>query len=104
MKKALALALLVVMLLVSFLPCADAKGLGSPEKTSLAFAKTDKQDNHQQDLCPPFCQCQCCSVASFYLPEQTEFAPVIQYHQPYLFQPASAVVQKPHDIWQPPQL
>lgn len=103
MKKALVFGLLVVMLLVSYLPCADAKDFGSPEKTKLAITKTDKQDNHQQDVCPPFCQCQCCSIVSFYQTVQTQFLPV-QYHPPYLSPPAKAAIHKAHDIWQPPQL
>lgn len=104
MKKAWAFGLLVVMLLVSFLPCADAKAFGSPVKTKLALTKTHRQGNHQQDVCPPFCQCQCCSIVSFYQPAQTELLPVAGYHPPYLSQPEKAAIHKPHDIWQPPQL
>ncbi|HUC80348.1 MAG TPA: DUF6660 family protein [Flavisolibacter sp.] len=105
MKKGLTLVLLVVMLIVSFLPCADVQASSTTEKTKITESTTDRHDDHsQQDQCPPFCQCECCSLVSFYLPVQTDFTPVIQYHQPYLSQPANAVVQKPHDIWQPPQL
>ena len=92
------------MLLASFLPCADAKGFGALEKTTITTYITVCNDSQYQDMCPPFCKCQCCSVITIYHSIQTVLSQVIPYHQLYIFPPANAVIQRQQDIWQPPQL
>ena len=104
MKRALAFVLLVVLLFVSFLPCADDFAIHSSEKTMHPFVKSEMQNNHQQDVCPPFCQCHCCSIVTIYHSFQTGILPLPWNDTPYAFQQKSAVVRVPHDIWQPPQL
>ena len=100
----MAFVLLAVMLLASFLPCADAKSFGPSEETNIATVKAAQHGSQFEDLCSPFCSCQCCSVVTIYHSFQTALTPEIRYHQLYIFQPAPAVIQKLHDIWRPPQV
>lgn len=105
MKKAIASVLVVVMLLVSFAPCADASGLrGRPAAKATVSSILHHLSGRGQDYCPPFCPCQCCTLVAVRYTIPTEFASPLQYQPSYSSQPVKTAVQQPHDVWQPPQL
>lgn len=102
MKKALAFALAAIIMVVSCLPCADAGAFS--KQTATTIAKASSQIPPHSDVCPPFCQCQCCSVVSINHSFQIAVLPVAQYLPPFSSLISPEVVNLPHAVWQPPQL
>jgi hypothetical protein len=90
------------------MPCADME-VNSPTHSSLEFASNHESHSHdkQNDLCPPFCVCNCCGAQVL-----TNFQGIV-----YDFPVISIAIEtkepfyKPvfasyffGSIWQPPQI
>ena len=50
----------ILVLFLSFLPCADGAAISEQVKTEL-ISTPDQQDNDHEDACSPFCQCSWCA-------------------------------------------
>ncbi|RYZ33243.1 MAG: hypothetical protein EOP49_36195 [Sphingobacteriales bacterium] len=103
--------LAIIMLVLSCIPCSDAKAM-AVEETSLSSTaplNTEHQqatDEEHTDDCSPFCQCACCAflyvmplpaasaTAARPLDADKVFASFLQK------QPVSIAIP----VWQPPQL
>jgi hypothetical protein len=100
--KMFAFAMAIIVLVLSIMPCADAKAVTKGIKTEL---KQDRLggDSHN-DNCSPFCQCACCAGFSINhkVPGFTSItAFVSKPKSPYL---PSNIFKIALPIWQPPQL
>ncbi len=96
--------LAVMVLILSCLPCRD-NDMAMAEGANIHLAVNDEHGKGaHQDLCPPFCTCSCCSVASVFHPAAIEAArpeaPALRYSDAYL----GAVISISLPVWQPPQL
>jgi len=105
--KSASILLSVILMVLSCLPCSDAAI--DPEHTkSVSQNQTDKHDDNHNDLCSPFCICNCCGV------QILNFTPVFSfviYDIPAGFTPKQEIAYKSQfasmfsgSIWQPPQI
>ncbi|WP_233549841.1 DUF6660 family protein [Flavobacterium sp. 102] len=98
----------IIIVILSSMPCADME-VGNSACSRVEFAS--KQDNHshsnKNDLCPPFCVCNCCGA------QILNFSPGINVTFPQL----TSIIHIPlpsyiseftsnfyGSIWQPPQI
>lgn len=103
-------SLIAIMILVlSCMPCSDAGASVSARSHTSTSADTKHPGGHEeehQDLCSPFCQCSCCSLAyALPLPPAPEPAGVPVFRNKafaLLTQQYPAGIALP--VWQPPQL
>lgn len=97
-------AIAVIVLIVSCIPCADAKALTGNKDSQVTAIKDPGHNNLHSDQCPPFCNCNCC--CGFYIDHfvQTGFSPDIQYHQIYPAFSSTAMSNLEYSIWHPPAL
>ncbi|WP_394338470.1 DUF6660 family protein [Flavisolibacter nicotianae] len=105
MKKALAYFLAFIVLVVSCIPCSDTRAsrLGTNDKT--VVSQSSGQHNDKDDLCPPFCQCNCCTNVSInHVVASQEIAPLFDTRQKFAITPSYAIQMVSFAIWQPPQL
>jgi hypothetical protein len=94
------------MLTLSVIPCNDQQDCDL-SLVSQSVGKTTDHSDHDGDTehCPPFCQCACCGLSSFFetsaMPLALWPAPVVEnisiYTPPGLYEVHL-------NIWQPPKL
>lgn len=97
------LALIVLML--SFVPCADHEFGQKNGKAKTEFAKQNKGESERgSDNCSPFCHCSCCASFSYVHPviEAVSIIPEHDIHNPS--RNIALVMEVSLPIWQPPQL
>jgi len=99
----------ITILVLSCMPCSDAGASVSALSRTSAPADAQPTGGHQdehRDLCSPFCQCSCCSVAYalplFPVPEPAAVSLFRDKTFSLLIQPCPAGIALP--VWQPPQL
>ncbi len=99
----------VYFLALSIMPCTDVQ---NTDPLFSSFQTEQLQENHNhahaQDLCGPFCLCDCCGVIpgfvfqfrtySFSIPETEELKQIITYNNPHIVSGFYG------NIWQPPQI
>jgi hypothetical protein len=95
-------AIAVIILIVSCIPCADAKALTVSKDAPVNIIKDSGQESHQSDQCPPFCTCNCCCGFSINHFIQIELSLEIQYHQIYPPFSSSAMSSMVYSVWHPP--
>lgn len=95
------------ILFLPSLPCMDKEECNEVEKASVSNMPCDKEHQHNDEACNPFCSCACCGQV---------FAPVFQLNKVVSIKPQ--IIQKQHffyknislptnflgNIWQPPRL
>lgn len=88
--------------ILSLMPCNDAHA--AVEDSFIAY--TTSQDHHadDEDMCPPFCNCNCCSISLALLkPEAFNFiSQVQQLLNDNITQIPTASAH--HNVWQPPRI
>ncbi len=104
--KFASIILSLLLMVLSCLPCADAANSEHSQTTTEKHTH-DSGDKHN-DLCSPFCICNCCGV------QILSFTPVLSFvigPVPTVFSPKPAIGYKSHlasmfsgSIWQPPQI
>lgn len=101
--KFFAAIMALIVLVLSIMPCADAKELHK-QTIKYEIAKESKQKAPLNDDCSPFCQCNCC--AGFFVNHQIVALPVIakQFFQTSSNLTVIEPIQVYLPIWQPPQL
>lgn len=105
--KPASILLSFILMVLSCLPCADAANDTARSQTTTENHKHEPNDHHN-DLCSPFCICNCCGV------QILSFTPVLSFVIeliPAVFSPKPEIGYKSHlasmfsgSIWQPPQI
>ncbi|WP_162903450.1 DUF6660 family protein [Taibaiella koreensis] len=98
----------IMILVLSCMPCSDAGAIVPTRNQTSAAAGDRHPGGHQEehrDLCSPFCQCSCCSLAYALplLPTQSPAAVLLSRNNafPLLIQQCPAGIAL--TIWQPPR-
>ena len=103
--KSIAAILVIVLLGLFVLPCAD-------DNDNIAFLSDvhTSQTNHEHDTndrCSPFCSCSCCGIAmnSFHFSTLTFYTPIlpIPVAKKMVLRNESFTTYYLGSIWQPPQ-
>ncbi len=93
------------MTLLAFMPCGDKKDNAVFEKYHTTIQKDHSCNNlPDQETCPPFCTCSCCSTVRALQSQMVLEFTIAQVFRIYATQPTPAVQQMSVSIWQPPQL
>ena len=103
--KILAVLLNLYMAVLMLMPCQDRVDSSSGSETSFsAHQESSTKDDCEQELCPPFCSCACCSIGKhipiIHIEEIVESSPLILYADAM----TSEITKQPFAIWQPPKL
>lgn len=103
--KTFSLIITFYLLLLSCLPCADGQEFGKSESTKISAAADNKRHQNNNDICTPFCNCACCSLAVFQQIIHTCQIPKMVF-QILKFPDftASTGVNISLAIWQPPKM
>lgn len=102
--KPFAFLIAVIVLALSFVPCADTSTTGNTKANILITKSTLPQDNPLKDECTPFCQCTCCAGFSVnHFIASITILPPNQSITKTAYLPAH-VIEIAFPIWQPPQL
>jgi len=103
MKKAFSLILVMMVLVLNLVPCADAQETISSE-TAVLHQQSDSEQHHPfTDTCSPFCHCSCCANSSVAPLTQLSSVPFTDYKNlaiPYF---TGNYIDVSLPIWQPPQ-
>ena len=104
--KLSAFILSILVLVLSFIPCADDANAGKNLKVEQQNVKHTEQQNHNEnaDDCSPFCHCACCAGFSI-----NHFVAAVTHTPKYECDPTSSFLSSvaigiASPIWQPPQL
>lgn len=92
------------LLWLSCIPCADRQeSIGNGEQRISANADTKQQQNNN-DICTPFCNCSCCAASAFHqtLPHYSILKMVFQSMKYPVYTP-SFRTNISFSIWQPPK-
>ena len=97
----------IYLMALSNMPCADMEVNSAMHKTAQFASEDNHSHDKDNDLCSPFCVCNCCGA------QIMNYAPVIAF----AVQPITPVITTPTpsyqsvfysgyygSIWQPPQL
>ena len=103
MRRVLAFFLALYVIALTLDPCVDNEATCSAATQLVKETGTPDHGNSHQDLCSPFCTCNCCSLsmevaAAFFLPA----TPVLYSTLPYFFEPRP-VSAYPAPVWEPPK-
>lgn len=105
--KWIAIILSIYLMALSNMPCADMEVNSAMHKTAQFSSEENHSHDKENDLCSPFCACNCCGVQ------------ILSYQTPITFEFPKACnpisIQLPSynsllasnfygSIWQPPQL
>ncbi|MBW4360570.1 hypothetical protein KZH69_08740 [Flavobacterium sp. NAS39] len=89
------------------MPCADME-VNSAAHTKPEFASNNDEHSHdkQNDLCSPFCACNCCNVSLTYFPVTTINFPITTEIIKLPLPTYKSILSSNFygSIWQPPQI
>ena len=102
--KIFAFIMACVILIVSVVPCADAKAFNTKQSNEI-FKATEQNNNiPHADACSPLCICSCCAGCSLYYSSPQLLKSAYQISTVY----AAFILADTHQIaipvWQPPRL
>lgn len=92
---------------LSNMPCADMEVNSAAHKTAQFSSEANHSHDKQNDLCSPFCACNCCGaqVLNYQLTATFDFPPSYSIISIQLPTYTSVVVSNFYgSIWQPPQI
>lgn len=104
LMKILSVIMSVIILALSFVPCADNNSVNQSQEISLH----QDSDNHQHhsDFCSPLCVCSCCGTIVAQIEGQADFE--IKTYEIYSSQENLLKPRFPSDIsfsiWEPPKI
>jgi hypothetical protein len=91
--------------LLGILPCQDKADVLSVQQHTTEIQYKASDTNHiDEDTCPPFCSCACCSVAQFFPIERTAVLVTSVLQKPFTGFHLLDLKSQPTNIWQPPKL
>ena len=102
-KRIIAGLLAIYMLALVFMPCKDICD-SQQHNTIATFQSAQEHHEAENDLCSPFCTCNCC--ASFVVIANavaiSTFLPFVYKHFPFYETPFYSLITA--EYWQPPRL
>jgi hypothetical protein len=101
--KNFALLFSIFLLYLALMPCQDQVDASVGEVYTFIQKDHPAHSQKEQDSCPPFCTCYCCSTAR-YVPSIVSlpvFSKSVMRQYPECV--ISAIQEQPIKIWQPPQ-
>jgi hypothetical protein len=103
--KYLTIIFSLYMTMLTLMPCQDNEDIAKSSLTVSSLQKSSKGiEHHEQEACPPFCTCACCSV-SRHFPIVNEQVVIFSFSRvPYTSYRMPAISEQPIDIYQPPKL
>lgn len=104
--KVTAFILNLLVLALAMIPCSDAGNKCFNRENSVT-EKTHSHGNDQDDLCSPFCICQCCGVTTQMEPFAAPdiLSPSIYIHtEPATIYTITFISGFYQNIWQPPKI
>lgn len=105
--KWIAILLSVYLMALSNMPCADMEVNSAMHKTAQFSSEDNHSHDKDNDLCSPFCACNCCGaqILSYQTPIAFEFPQVYHLILSPLPSYNSIIASNFYgSIWQPPQL
>jgi len=95
----------VYLILLGVLPCQDKADMVSVQQYTTNIQDNASPSNHiDEDACPPFCSCACCSVGQYFPIESTTVLMTSFFQKPFTGFHLSDLKSQPTNIWQPPKL
>jgi hypothetical protein len=91
------------LLYLALVPCQDNEDVSAGEAYTFIQKDHPTHSEKEQDSCPPFCTCYCCSTARYMTPKVSLpiFSKTLMRQYPECA--ISAVQEQPIKIWQPPR-
>jgi hypothetical protein len=89
-------------LFLSVIPCGDKEGCN--EFQQAGFAQTTHHEDHNDEVCTPFCVCSCCATHFVATSIESQFIVTSAETQCYADPATSKVNGAVLPIWQPPKL
>ncbi|MEN2412404.1 DUF6660 family protein [Flavobacterium mesophilum] len=105
--KWIAVFLSIYLMALSNLPCADMEVNSALHKTAQFSSEANHSHDKDNDLCSPFCACNCCGAQVLSYLSATVFEFPKTYHQISIPLPSynSVFISDFYgSIWQPPQI
>ena len=97
-----ALILSMVILVLGFVPCADANGLS--ESNAQTVTQDHEHNSQHNDECTPLCSCACCSVPYYQVHLDAITIAISNLPEPvYASYLSSPIIRISASIWQPPR-
>ncbi|MFW0717892.1 hypothetical protein [Pedobacter sp. N23S346] len=93
------------MTFLTLAPCQDKEDLVSIDGHSQSFtSETSSAAHSDEDNCPPFCTCACCSVSRDIIASIEEVIIIDSISIPYHQYQMPAIAEQSIEIYQPPQI
>ncbi len=93
------------LMALTLMPCGDVVDKTASEISSYSSHRDDKGPDHcTQELCAPFCSCNCCSIGKSIPVQYRKTLNVQLVRVCYKSFTIPATIQQPIDVWQPPKL
>ncbi|MFC4389669.1 DUF6660 family protein [Flavobacterium quisquiliarum] len=105
--KWIAIIMSIYLMALSNMPCADMEVNSAMHKTAQFASEDNHSHDKDNDLCSPFCACNCCGaqVLSYQTPANFEFpAPYNLISIPLPTYQSVFISDFYGSIWQPPQI
>jgi len=102
--KFLAIILSFYLLLLTAIPCIDAKADNKMQNTELSQEKQDNHHHSDSDNCTPFCSCNCCATSVVFQAYEVQLN-CFPFCEKQYFPVTSAFISDTlASIWQPPKI
>lgn len=103
--KYLAILLSLYMIILSLMPCQDKEDYASANAKTSSIQKQSKGGEHtEQETCPPFCTCSCCSVSRDFIQAKTYEIIAHKIQTQYSEYKMPEIADQSIEIYQPPQI
>ncbi|WP_143774322.1 DUF6660 family protein [Niastella vici] len=104
--KFFAFIMAVIVLMQSWMPCADdaAVSTGAKANTIISKSPAQQKDKNHNDNCSPFCQCACCAGFSINHSFASVSALEVICSQHFTSYLPINIIEIALPVWQPPQL
>ena len=93
------------ILILSFIPCADASECDIKQTTSLV-SQNHSEHEHDSETCSPFCICVCCGFQGYTIPFTPPIKIAAKYNSDnlFIFYKLFFINHFSSKIWQPPKI
>jgi hypothetical protein len=93
------------MTVLTLMPCQDKEDYASSKAEVSSVQKQSKGIEHNdQEICPPFCTCSCCSVSRDFIQAKSYEIVVYKVQTRYSEYKTPAIAEQFIEIYQPPQI
>jgi len=102
--KLVTIILSIYMTILAIMPCQDSNDVIARVMQVTLHKSHSPNDERGQEVCPPFCTCNCCSTARTLTAIVTTRVFTKSITREYADYDVAAVQKQPIKIWQPPQI